>query len=137
MMCRIIRLVLWLAVCITCIKCQSQGIEGQATSVEDLTKIYVHNFSSENGKLQSENEGAIETTNQLSPAQITGLRVEDSSKPVSYENGVSVILAESEAKIRLFGISITENTAIRFTTEEMPEGSVCGMLAVLLCSPLN
>lgn len=59
-------------------------------------------------------------------ASVRGLRVEDVSKGVSYEhNGVSVLLAEASAVIRLFGDRFTKDTVIRFVTEDGIRGTDC------------
>jgi hypothetical protein len=86
--------------------------------------------------LQSKNE-KINNTDYQAPkdplqflleyetATLHGIRVEKVSKEVSYEKYVSVILADSEATIRLFGDRFSKNTMVRFTTESGTKGTDC------------
>lgn len=67
---------------------------------------------------------------ELKTATVRGLRIEESAKPVNYdEKGISVILADSGAVIRLFGDRFTKHTIIRFVTEMRTRGEDCGMFS--------
>lgn len=58
-------------------------------------------------------------------AEVLGLRVEETAKGVSYKDGASKILANSRAVIRFFGSGFTNNTIVRFVTEEGVRGTDC------------
>ncbi|CAG7717904.1 unnamed protein product [Allacma fusca] len=59
-------------------------------------------------------------------ATVRGIRIEEAKKAVTYENkGVSVILADSVAVLRLFGDRFTRHTIVRFVTEMGSRGSDC------------
>lgn len=62
--------------------------------------------------------------------RVHALRVEESTKPVTYENAVSVIVAESEAVIRLFGEGFGPNMVVKFVTDVRKAGSDCGKRVV-------
>lgn len=71
-------------------------------------------------------------------ASVRGIRVEDAKKGVSYENkGVSVILADSGALVRLFGERFTRHTIIRFVTEMGARGSDCDDLTSTKSFPVS
>lgn len=71
-------------------------------------------------------KGAADTRLQEMTARVFGLRVEEVDKGVHYEDeGVSVILSNKEATIRLFGEGFTQHTIIRFVTQRMERGMDC------------
>ncbi len=71
------------------------------------------------------------TTPTQSTTLLYGLRVEVSPKPVSYDDdSTSIILADKPALIRIFGNGITQNTMIKFVTQNASRGSNCGMKLV-------
>jgi hypothetical protein len=70
-------------------------------------------------------------------ATVIGLRIEESSKPVTYDNGVSSILAESASVIRLFGDRFTKHTIIRFVTEIRARGEDCDDLGSTKSFPVS
>ncbi|XP_021952721.1 metal transporter CNNM4 [Folsomia candida] len=73
--------------------------------------------------------------------RVHALRVEESTKPVTYENAVSVIVAESEAVIRLFGEGFGPNMVVKFVTDVRKAGSDCDFLSstrsFVIDHPLN
>jgi len=59
-------------------------------------------------------------------ASVYGVRVEKSPKEVHYEdNGISIILANTGATLRLFGERFSATTIIRFVTAPAKKGSDC------------
>jgi len=70
----------------------------------------------------------LDDDSELMTASIHGLRIEEVSNGVGYEggsNGISIILADNEATVRLYGERFSKNTIIRFVTEEGARGSDC------------
>lgn len=124
-----------------------RGDDGRAFGIQDTRGQETSYSNDDKGQVHSEKTGMVlevekimvhlsETTiskisktgtsNDMATASIHGFRVEDSSKPVTYDNGASVILADKPALIRFFGAGFTKNTIIRFVTEMRPKGSDCG-----------
>ncbi|XP_035702383.1 metal transporter CNNM4 isoform X2 [Folsomia candida] len=123
-----------------------RGDDGRAFGIQDTRGQETSYSNDDKGQVHSEKTGMVlevekimvhlsETTiskisktgtsNDMATASIHGFRVEDSSKPVTYDNGASVILADKPALIRFFGAGFTKNTIIRFVTEMRPKGSDC------------
>ncbi|XP_058984113.1 unextended protein isoform X1 [Musca domestica] len=72
-----------------------------------------------------------------SPLIITGFRLESSKHEVEYDDGIPSVMSESVFTIRIFGLGITENTVIAFTTEVKDAGTYCQFPATLLHKVIN
>jgi len=91
----------------------------------EMSGHHYNNFMSEHSTERSTRIIGHEGDLSDLTANVIGIRIEDAAKPVSYDNGVSSILANSEVTIRLFGERFTQHTIIRFVTERLPRGSDC------------
>lgn len=66
--------------------------------------------------------------NTLERMSIVGFRVESSDKSTEVDEGVPVIRAGTNAKIRLFGHGFTDETIIGLTAEKLNFGDSCRMM---------
>nr|XP_027236951.1 uncharacterized protein LOC113828224 [Penaeus vannamei] len=57
--------------------------------------------------------------------KVTGLRVEQHSKGISYEDFAGSVLAGADAHVRLFGVGLTMATELQFTANEGEYGDSC------------
>lgn len=57
--------------------------------------------------------------------KVTGLRVEEHSKGISYDDLAGSVLAGADAHVRLFGVGLTETTELQFTANEGQYGDSC------------
>ncbi|XP_047497847.1 uncharacterized protein LOC125044929 [Penaeus chinensis] len=57
--------------------------------------------------------------------KVTGLRVEEHSKGIAYEDLAGSILVGSDAHVRLFGMGLTKFTELQFTANEGQYGDSC------------
>ncbi|XP_042860449.1 unextended protein-like isoform X2 [Penaeus japonicus] len=57
--------------------------------------------------------------------KVTGLRVEEHSKGIDYDDYAGSVLAGADAHVRLFGVGLTESTELQFTAMEGEFGDSC------------
>ncbi|KAK4014598.1 hypothetical protein OUZ56_027119 [Daphnia magna] len=81
-----------------------------------------------NRGIRSANETAPAVAVDFQPAVITGLRVEEVDKGVSYEDGVSVVLAGATVSARMFGYDFSNESEFRFVMAARDRGADCDNL---------
>lgn len=113
-------------------KSQEDNKSNLSETFQSTPKTSSSSFEGKNEKIENGGRQREDMSiHEMETALIRGFRVEESSKPVSYKNSASVILAYSDSVIRIFGERFTNNTIIRFVTQEMTRGMDCGNEFVL------
>ncbi|XP_076345952.1 metal transporter CNNM3-like isoform X2 [Tachypleus tridentatus] len=111
----------------------TSGVENFKSSVK-WNKIHARKISPALADSSRNASNAITSTiasatsiDRFVPVVVTGLRGEGSKVLVS-TSGASLIPANQEVTLRLFGVNFTKHTAVAFTTVKQPKGSNCNDL---------
>ncbi|XP_046454205.1 unextended protein-like isoform X2 [Daphnia pulex] len=92
-----------------------------------LSMLWLLVLLESNRGIRSTNESASAIVD-FRPAVITGLRVEEVDKGVSYEDGVSIVLAGATVSARLFGFEFSNDSEFRFVMAARDRGADCDNL---------
>ncbi|XP_022240761.1 metal transporter CNNM4-like [Limulus polyphemus] len=104
------------------------GVAGNENFKSSVKWNKIHNKKISLGDSSNNATNAnVTSTDRFVPVVVTGLRGEGSKVLVS-TGGASLIPANEEVTLRLFGVNFTKHIAIAFTTVKQPKGSNCNDL---------